>query len=750
MVKIPTYKSETRPIARPTRNRPFLTSNPGQVGNAVSNFANSAADLAITVYEKNKRISDDRLQTQVMNDFTVDITDLNNKYKTSSDVENGAREYKAEADKIIQKYYASIQDNKHVSEWFFNTANTQVRGYYPSIENSIYKNNLTKVSEDLTDSKFLMMNTWLNADADGNRIIKSQQEDNMFGSENVLGIYDKLVRKGVKPELDKQQFNDNLKAELSVLHANKLIAENLEKFYELYEDGAYNSLDPEVVQQLKSSADGQNSKNQTKALAALNSTASELKEEIKDVIDINKDDYMPSISKVNDLLEKAESVSAALIANGKEGLFDEIQDLNNSIEVFKYIDPFKRASLSDIQAEYNQVRAFNYKSSGTDDFNSLNVSKEKALKKLIDFRKKNEDKNLLSVANSVGLNVQPIDFTDIDRSDPEDMTLLYDRAATAVATADLYNKPIPQFFLETERSQISEILATGSEDQIKNLIVDVSQMSGQYGYAAFQQLSDIEGADGIAMIGTLYSTTGPATHIDSAIKAFVLRNDKNTQDILNQYKSTKFEYSNIKTDAFSVFQTSPLLDDRKTYNMLNEAADLIYQGLLLSDPATATKFDSGLEPTKKAIEHMENAVQYAAGYFNGYGGLEEYNGHQLIVPGIYQGQTYHLNAEKIGGFFNTAQTLEEMLDNNMTDELLAKSVSSMPYFESEFTTDGPREARAEDLFNQNMVHLIPYDFGRYTFAFGDSPQTAIHEVVDKQGNLVIFDLAKIYKELSGL
>ena len=117
MVKIPTYKSETRPIARPTRNRPFLTSNPGQVGNAVSNFANSAADLAITVYEKNKRISDDRLQTQVMNDFTVDITDLNNKYKTSSDVENGAREYKAEADKIIQKYYAGIQDNKHVSEW---------------------------------------------------------------------------------------------------------------------------------------------------------------------------------------------------------------------------------------------------------------------------------------------------------------------------------------------------------------------------------------------------------------------------------------------------------------------------------------------------------------------------------------------------------------------------------------------------------------------------------------------------------
>ena len=234
MVKIPTYKSESQPKQPITRSRPFINTNPQQVGNAVTNFANQAANLAITVYEKNKRISDDRLQTTTMNDFSIELNDLNNKYKTNSDPVNGAKNYKADADVLIEKYYDKIKDNKHVSEWFFNKSNDMVRGYYPSIESSIFKNNTTRVSEDLTDEKFLFFNTWLNSDKDGNRLVKLQQEDNIFGSDNVVGIYDKLVRKGVPPNLSKEQFNKNLRDELSVLHANQLIVNDLDRFYELY------------------------------------------------------------------------------------------------------------------------------------------------------------------------------------------------------------------------------------------------------------------------------------------------------------------------------------------------------------------------------------------------------------------------------------------------------------------------------------------------------------------------------------
>jgi hypothetical protein len=276
-------------------------------------------------------------------------------------------------------------------------------------------------------------------------------------------------------------------------------------------------------------------------------------------------------------------------------------------------------------------------------------------------------------------------------------------------------------------------------------------MSGEFGPAAFAQLSDIDGADGIAHIGTLYNVSGGGSHLDAAIKAYVLRNDKNTQDIVNQYKTTQFEYSNVKTDAFSTFQFSSLFDDRKTYQMLNEATDLIFHGLILSDPVTSKKYDSGLEPTDKAVEHLQLAANIAAGYVNGYGGLEDYNGYKIIVPGVMHGKTYHKNADLDSGAFlgfGGNQTLEEMLDNNMTDELLAQSVNVMPYFSNELTNGGPREATAGDLFNQDKVHLIHYGFGKYTFAYGDSPQTAIAEVRSKDGQLVIFDVTKIYKDIN--
>ena len=118
-----------------------------------------------------------------------------------------------------------------MSEWFFNKSNDMVRGYYPSIESSIFKNNTTRVSEDLTDEKFLFFNTWLNSDKDGNRLVKLQQEENIFGSDNVVGIYDKLVRKGVPPNLSKEQFNTYFEEEQKALAEINVVTNKLKKIY---------------------------------------------------------------------------------------------------------------------------------------------------------------------------------------------------------------------------------------------------------------------------------------------------------------------------------------------------------------------------------------------------------------------------------------------------------------------------------------------------------------------------------------
>ena len=169
--------------------------------------------------------------------------------------------------------------------------------------------------------------------------------------------------------------------------------------------------------------------------------------------------------------------------------------------------------------------------------------------------------------------------------------------------------------------------------------------------------------------------------------------------------------------------------------------NLIFKGLILNDPDAAIGYEY-VDPDFS--DKMIEAVNIAAGMSNGYGGIEMYNGHGIIVPGVIYNRTYHQNAE----FGDGKDTLEEMLDNNMTDSLLKAAVSSMPYFPNELTTGGAREAKAEDLFDQSRVHLLPYGNGEYIFVFGDNPQTSDIVVKDIEGNTVIFDIKKIYSSIA--
>ena len=119
-------------------------------------------------------------------------------------------------------------------------------------------------------------------------------------------------------------------------------------------------------QQLKSSADGQTKKLQTAAATALTADATALKENIKDVIDITKDNYIPNIAEINDLLEKSVNLDAQLKNNGKKGLDSEIQDLTNALDVFNYMANFRTAPMDDLVAEYNAVKNNNVVTYQTD------------------------------------------------------------------------------------------------------------------------------------------------------------------------------------------------------------------------------------------------------------------------------------------------------------------------------------------------------------------------------------------------
>jgi hypothetical protein len=182
--------------------------------------------------------------------------------------------------------------------------------------------------------------------------------------------------------------------------------------------------------------------------------------------------------------------------------------------------------------------------------------------------------------------------------------------------------------------------------------------------------------------------------------------------------------------------------------MYSQAANMIFEGMILNSNLNK-KYDSGQVPINDAISMMQDAVQIAAGYTNGYGGIEEYNGYKITVPGQYGPNSYHLNADYGTGrdrFFNTVKSFEEILNENMNDNYLAAAVSSTPYLDNDLM-DPPRDAVASDLFNQPRVHLVPAGFGKYMFVFGDDPKNTDLKVRDIDGNVVIFDVTKIYNQL---
>ena len=741
MVKIPTYQSQTQPKLPSTQNRPGISTGAEEVGNAVSRFADKVADVAMTVYEKNKRIKDDRLNTENLNEFTITHNDIFNKYKTSKDVENGATNYFEEAQAAANVIYERTKvDNPSAAEWFFNKSNSLIRGNYPSIENSIFTNNREAVVEDINDSKNLFFNTWLSANAENNRIVQQMQEENIFGSDTVIGMYDRLERANMKPNLSKAQFNKNLEDELSVLHANQLIRTDLQKFYELHDGGAYDGLEPETKNGLKKNADAENAKLQNIAIAQLEESKSSLKEEIKHITNVIEQDYAPDVIKIQDAVARAINLNQQLVSVGKDPITEELQDLNHAMDVYEFIMPIKNMTMQAVMAELNNINTVLANTSGTENFDSINLSKKKKLEEYIDFRKKNEKTNILGVYNSAGHNVQVIDFEQIDLQSQESMNMIGQRYNNALSAGLLYNVE-PQFFMPVELQQVERILNSGSEEAVTKLISTVSLMSQELGANAFSEIGSIKNAEGIAHIGTLLNLTGETKELQAAIKAYTLKDDEQTKNLLNQAKVSRPEYIHIKQDMLKTFQMSPVLDNKKNFRAISNAADLIFKGLILNDPDAAIGYEY-VDPDFS--DKMIEAVNIAAGMSNGYGGIEMYNGHGIIVPGVIYNRTYHQNAE----FGDGKDTLEEMLDNNMTDSLLKAAVSSMPYFPNELTTGGAREAKAEDLFDQSRVHLLPYGNGEYIFVYGDNPQTSDIVVKDIEGNTVIFDIKKIYSSIA--
>ena len=137
------------------------------------------------------------------------------------------------------------------------------------------------------------------------------------------------------------------------------------------------------------------------------------------------------------------------------------------------------------------------------------------------------------------------------------------------------------------------------------------------------------------------------------------------------------------------------------------------------------------------------AIQISAGFntATNTGGFEEYNGYQITVP------VDHKNAD-FGDTKNNI-SIEELLENNMTQELFEKAIVNQKTGEPDqmYLNKEDKMATIEDIFNQNRVHLIPKGPGRYWIGFGDNPTSIFLKSENRSEEPLVFDLNLIYKDL---
>tara|TARA_R100001460_G_scaffold57179_2_gene96909 strand:- start:245 stop:2509 length:2265 start_codon:yes stop_codon:yes gene_type:complete len=727
----------------------------GNFGQAVFEGQQQLLDTTMQIEEKHRQIQEDKDVLKYETEYSENMNEIVLNHNKLNNYDEGLMSYDTATNELSKNITSEIK-NKNVKRRIDNYMNELNSSYRIDVAKNIRTNSI----QIYKDQQILNKNQKFNQAFTGNAALKTKILNEMLEGEN--SFYNTAVKTGtIAPGVTRESFNNNLLNEYNTAEAKFLINTNLEQFFVNDKNKKYNNLDFKTLSDLRSSAKGAKSSNNSSYISGVKKEANIIKNEIDSAVAFAEKDTQPNEESVNYLKTRAKELNQILIDNGEVGIGKSIDKLENSMFVYENMSLIKKLPLSGVQAKLNEVIKAQKELENQGNPNMALILLGEEIEKHIDFRETNQEGNLLEVGTNIGISddgkaftIDPIDFRDVK------IDAVQTRRDNAERVANQLNMPNAEYFFKSERNQFKNIIETGSEDDIKNAILTVTEVAGEKSYLAFGEMS--EASNAISQLGILYKHTG--FDIDPAIRAFSLRNDESTQKILSQYNtSSNVELTNIKEQALQIYKMSPTFNNVKHYRMMSSAADLIFQGMILNNPEFNQLYDKGDIPIDDAAEIMKDAVNIAVGFDGQYGGLEEYNGHMIIVPSRFPDRDGNLTkmGHKNSEFGRGKQSLEELLDSDkMTDDLLARAVSSMPVlpkglerkkvnarsFEIDFEYV-PREATVKDLFDQKRVHLVNKGHGKYIFVFGDDPRTSDAKLRDADGQVVTFDLAKIYNDL---
>ena len=780
MVKIPTYNQQTRAKAPISRSRPMIAnSGADKVYAEMANLADTYSEIALEVKKKNQKIADERKKIEIQDRYIKETKPIFDQYSTSTDVKNGATNYANDVKGVSNNIYEEIKTEYPALSEYFNTWSAEnSRSNYVSIDNKILSNNRKQGEQDLIDKENLLTNQWLGFYFEGNSVGIMQVEDQLYGNneKSIKGTFDLRNELGLDlGTITKEQYNDNLQNNILLLSATKLIDENINRFNKNYDMGLYNTLDPAKLIALKARADSKIATGNNRGKTDLKDNAKIIKQEIKELLDITKGDQFPDTVKLDDVSVRALAIHEALIQfPGEVGLRKELLSLQNAVSVIAHTAPFRQLPLNDVNEEFNNIQTALRVNEGQGFIKYINaagkeiemstqqaINTRDAFEKLITYRNSNAD-NLIKVAIDSGVQYGGNAIPQIEDWAEVTAEELAVRGALGSHIQTMYDANEPQYFTEIDKTSIKNIWNSGNKDDIQKAISSVIFMAGaDNAPIAFNQLGD--GYEGIAHIGTLQAINGGSTiELDNALDALVQLRTAETQDRFKRFSLAEnsdnyigSEVQQLMEARIGAFVDNTYAQDINLYRQLKNSTQLIAYGMVINNPEfSELRFEKDKLPLddKDVVKMFDTALNIAAGYHNGFGGITSYNDHSLILPEWFPNSK------------NPADTdgdLDFVLSQIMTDELfeLATSIEVsgnlanlqknriVEHVPNEFQDNDvsdfiKREIPANEIFGVNELGLYSVEPGKYIMTFGD-PRFAQEGYTNSEGQLVILDLNRI-------
>ena len=608
-----------------------------------------------------------------------------------------------------------------------------------------------------------------------NNIIRNHSHFDIISLEKLIGENSIIHQRAAKGELQLKGspvtsdiYIEAVKKDIFTVMGENMAKDQPERFKFYNQQGFWDDkLTPELIQSYEDKADVAIASKLSNQISNLKSSATILTTSIDNFIDPTNPEFFGDTNQYFTYKLQAEDMINDLVDIGEpekaQKLAIKLDALNSAFINHNEIKRLQGLPLDEVQDYWAILNQDVKNKSGKEDV-SLKSNLLGHVETLMNYMETEIGAGrVIEMAEKFGMNIPTINWMETDANKFAQEVEIYQ--ASMGFLMNKYDLPEMPFFRESDLAQINEVFKNGSKQDILQLASNVSKMSGIYANDAFTDLSNNSPA--MAHLGKLMNMNqgGMTQATEHIVNGWIAMRNDETASLVGKVGLDKLD-----NDYLTISETmlgDILTNVPETFTQITDSSKLIFANMIAENSELRQLIIDDEANDKKLQEAWRMSIQYAAGMVvdgsGAKGGIEKFNGKPIIIPQEKANGT--LDQFNLAGQFksNNAPSLELLLENHLTDELLYDATATLSVdasgrsedvflngMPSDFDADGKfvDYIDAKELFaGHEKIYLETNEYGEYFIIFGDPGDPAHEYYKTKDGKKVTLNINRILPAL---